>query len=289
MRIDGREGSQNIEDRRGSSFGGGGGKKGGIGGLIIVAIVTYVMSGGDMGAVFNAVVSNANQSVPTQTQHQTTSAHDDQYAKLVSVVLKDTEDIWTQTLKKYGIRYHKPKLVLFRGSTHSGCGQAQKAMGPFYCSADQKIYIDLSFYDELQQRFGAKGDFAQAYVIAHEVGHHVQDELGILQKVHKMQRQVSKKEANRLSVKLELQADCFSGVWARLDEDKNHILERGDIDEAMNAASQIGDDTLQKRAQGYIVPDSFTHGTSRQRREWFYRGFNTGNIEACNTFKASSL
>jgi predicted metalloprotease len=213
------------------------------------------------------------------------SNHDREYSQLVSVVLKDTEDIWTQNLAKYGVRYHKPKLVMYRGATSSGCGTAQSAMGPFYCPTDQKVYVDLGFFDELKYKFGAKGDFAEAYVIAHEVAHHVQNELGILPKVHKMQRRVSKAEANKLSVKIELQADCFSGVWARLDEEKNHILERGDIDEALNAASQIGDDTLQKKAQGYTVPDSFTHGTSKQRREWFYRGFETGDIKACNTFK----
>ena len=279
MRLGGRGGSDNIEDRRGSTRK----KVGGIGGILIAAIVTYVMSGGDMGAVLNSILSNAMQnSTTTQT---TASKHDKEYYKLVSVVLKDTEDIWTQNLAKYGVRYHKPKLVMYRGVTNSGCGTAQSAMGPFYCPNDQKIYVDLGFFDELKYKFGAKGDFAEAYVIAHEVAHHVQNELGILPKVHKMQRRVSKAEANKLSVKIELQADCFSGVWARLDEEKNHILERGDIDEALNAASQIGDDTLQKKAQGYTVPDSFTHGTSKQRREWFYRGFETGDIKACNTFK----
>jgi predicted metalloprotease len=279
MRLDGRGGSDNIEDRRGST----GKKVGGIGGILLAAVVTYVMSGGDMGAVLNSILSNAMQnSTTTQT---TTSKHDKEYSKLVSVVLKDTEDIWTQNLAKYGVRYHKPKLVMYRGVTNSGCGTAQSAMGPFYCPNDQKIYVDLGFFDELKYKFGAKGDFAEAYVIAHEVAHHVQNELGILPKIHKMQRRVSKTEANKLSVKIELQADCFSGVWARLDEEKNHILERGDIDEALNAASQIGDDTLQKKAQGYTVPDSFTHGTSKQRREWFYRGFETGDINSCNTFK----
>ena len=279
MRLGGRGGSDNIEDRRGSTRK----KVGGIGGILLAAIVTYVMSGGDMGAVLNSILSNAMQnSTTTQT---TASKHDREYYKLVSVVLKDTEDIWTQNLAKYGVRYHKPKLVMYRGVTNSGCGTAQSAMGPFYCPNDQKIYVDLGFFDELKYKFGAKGDFAEAYVIAHEVAHHVQNELGILPKVHKIQRRVSKAEANKLSVKIELQADCFSGVWARLDEEKNHILERGDIDEALNAASQIGDDTLQKKAQGYTVPDSFTHGTSKQRREWFYRGFETGDIKACNTFK----
>ena len=279
MRLD-REGSSNIEDRRSSS---GARKIGGIGGLIFTAVVTYVMTGGDMGAVLNSVLSNAtSSSTVTQTR---ASSHEREYGKLVSVVLKDTEDIWTKNLARYGVRYHKPKLVMYRGSTRSGCGTAQSAMGPFYCPVDQKVYLDLGFFDELKNKFRAKGDFAEAYVIAHEIGHHVQNELGILPKVHKLQRQVGKVEANHLSVKIELQADCFSGVWARLDEEKNHILERGDIEEALYAASRIGDDTLQKQAQGYAVPDSFTHGTSKQRQEWFYRGFNSADIKACNTFK----
>ena len=286
MRIDGREGSDNIEDRRGSS---GVKKVGGIGGILLAAIVTYFMSGGDMGAVLNSILSNAMQNTTSTTSHTRPSSQEQQYSKLVSVVLKDTEDVWTQTFAKYGMKYHKPKLVMYRGVTNSGCGTAQSAMGPFYCPTDHKVYLDLGFFDELKRKFGAKGDFADAYVIAHEVGHHVQNELGILPKIHKMQQRVSKVEANKLSVRLELQADCFAGVWARLDEEKNHILERGDIDEALNAASQIGDDTLQRKAQGYVVPDSFTHGTSRQRREWFYRGFNSGDINSCNTFKVKSL
>jgi predicted metalloprotease len=286
LRIDGREGSDNIEDRRGS-FGRSSKKVGGIGGIVLVAAIAYFTSGGDMNAVLNAVVSNTTGS-GSATQYHTTqsSTHEKRYAKLVSVVLKDTEDIWSQYLQKYGVHYRKPILVMYRGSTHSGCGEAKSAMGPFYCPADQKVYLDLGFFDELQQKFGAKGDFAEAYVIAHEIAHHVQDELGILSKVHKLERRVSKKEANRLSVKTELQADCFSGVWAKLDERRNHILEKGDIDEALNAATQIGDDTLQKRAQGYVVPDSFTHGTSQQRKSWFYRGFKSGDIRSCDTFKA---
>jgi len=282
LKIDGRDGSDNIEDRR-SSRRSGGKKIGGLTGVIVVGLIAYVTSGGDMGAVLQAVLSNATTS--TQTTAAQPSAQEGQYTKLVSVVLKDTEDVWSDYLNKYDISYKKPKLVLYRGSTTSGCGAAQSAMGPFYCPADQKIYLDLGFFDELQRHYGAKGDFAEAYVIAHEVAHHVQNELGILPKVHKAKRSLSKKEANKLSVKTELQADCFSGVWARLDEDKNHILDAGDIDEALHAATQIGDDTLQKKAQGYVVPDSFTHGSSKQRREWFYRGFQSGDIRKCDTFK----
>ncbi len=288
MRLDGREESNNIEDRRTSSprFS----KKTSLSSLIIIALITYFMSGGDINAVLHAVLSNAaGENTTLATQHTKISNNDNRYVHLVSVVLKDTEDIWTQELAKYKIHYHKPKLVLFRGATRSACGTAQSATGPFYCSADQKIYLDVSFFDELHNRFGAKGDFAEAYVIAHEVAHHVQDELGILQKAHQQQSHLTHTKANKISVKIELQADCLSGVWAKLDEQKNHILEAGDIDEALHAATQIGDDTLQKKAQGYVVPDSFTHGSAKQRKAWFYRGFQSGNINSCNTFAAKNL
>ena len=279
MKWEDREGSENIEDRRSSS---GAKKAGGIGGIIIAAVITYIMSGGDMGAVLKSIISNSVSQPSTHVQQPT--QHEQKYAKFVSVVLKDTEVVWSNYFKHLGLRYKKPILVMYRGYTTSGCGAAQSAMGPFYCPVDQKVYLDLNFFDELQKRFHAKGDFAQAYVIAHEVGHHVQNLLGILPKVHKKQQYLSKKEANALSVRTELQADCFAGVWAKWDEKLNHILEPGDIDEALNAANQIGDDTLQKNAQGYVVPDSFTHGTSKQRKEWFYRGFESGNIKDCNTF-----
>ncbi len=281
MKWEDREGSDNIEDRR--SFGGGK-KVGGITGIIVAAVITYIMSGGDIGAVLNTVLSNTMSQTTTTKSYKPTE-QEQKEARFVSVVLKDTEDVWTAYFKKLGLHYQKPKLVLYRGHTTSGCGQASSAMGPFYCPADKKVYLDLDFFDELQKRFHAKGDFAQAYVIAHEVGHHVQNLLGILPKVHQKQRYLSKTEANKLSVKTELQADCFAGVWAKWDEQLHHILDRGDIDEALNAATQIGDDTLQKNAQGYAVPDSFTHGTSKQRREWFYKGFDTGDIKECNTFK----
>ena len=281
MRWEDREGSSNIDDRRASS---GAKKAGGIGGILIAAVITYVMSGGDMGAVLNSVLSNSMSSATTSSSSHV-SQDEDRNSRFVSVVLKDTEDVWSQLLPKYGVKYKKPLLVMYRGSTTSGCGGASSAMGPFYCPVDQKVYLDLSFFDELKQKFRAKGDFAEAYVIAHEIGHHVQNLLGILPKVHQKQRTLSKKAANALSVKTELQADCFSGVWARYDEQLHHVLQRGDIEEALNAAEQIGDDTLQKNAQGYAVPDSFTHGTSKQRKEWFYRGFNSGNLNSCNTFK----
>ena len=281
MRWEDREGSSNIDDRRASS---GAKKVGGIGGIIIAAVITYVMSGGDMGAVLNSILSNSMLSTTTSSSSHV-SQNEERNSKFVSVVLKDTEDVWSQVLPKYGVKYKKPILVMYRGSTTSGCGGASSAMGPFYCPVDQKVYLDLSFFDELKRKFGAKGDFAEAYVISHEIGHHVQNLLGILPKVHQKQRVLSKKAANALSVKTELQADCFAGVWAKYDEQLHHVLQRGDIDEALNAAKQIGDDTLQKNARGYAVPDSFTHGTSKQRKEWFYRGFNSGNLNSCNTFK----
>ena len=281
MRWEDREGSNNIDDRRASS---GVKKVGGIGGIIIAAVITYFLSGGDMGAVLNSIISNTISS-PSTSSYSHVSKNEQRNARFVSVVLKDTEDVWSSVLPKYGIRYKKPILVMYRGATRSGCGGASSAMGPFYCPVDQKIYLDLSFFDELKDKFGAKGDFAEAYVIAHEIGHHVQNLLGILPKVHQRQRMLSKKAANALSVKTELQADCFAGVWARYDEQLHHILQKGDIEEALNAAKQIGDDTLQKNAQGYAVPDSFTHGTSKQRMTWFYRGFDSGDINSCNTFK----
>ncbi len=281
MRWEDREGSNNIDDRRTSSSVK---KVGGIGGILIAAVITYVMSGGDMGAVLNSVLSNSISSTTTSSSSHI-SKDEQRNAKFVSVVLKDTEDVWSAVLPKYGVKYKKPVLVMYRGSTTSGCGGASSAMGPFYCPVDQKVYLDLGFFDELRQKFHASGDFAEAYVIAHEVGHHVQNLLGILPQVHKKERMLSKKAANALSVKTELQADCFAGVWAKYDEQLHHVLQKGDIQEALNAAEQIGDDTLQKNAQGYAVPDSFTHGTSKQRMNWFYRGFNSGNLNSCNTFK----
>ncbi|MEM9682378.1 MAG: neutral zinc metallopeptidase, partial [Pseudomonadota bacterium] len=208
----------------------------------------------------------------------------------VAVVLADTEDVWHDLFpKNFNRAYQEPRLVLFEGGVRSACGFAQSAVGPFYCPGDQKVYLDLNFFRTLQQRFDAPGDFAQAYVIAHEVGHHVQTLLGLLQKVQQAQSRLPKAEANELSVRIELQADCLAGVWANQAERSKAILEEGDIEEALNAASAVGDDTLQKQAQGYVVPDSFTHGTSAQRQRWFKRGFDTGQPNACDTFNAKSL
>ncbi len=206
----------------------------------------------------------------------------------VGRVLKDTEDIWTKVFQGHNLKYREPKLVMFRGSTQTACGRGQAAMGPFYCPLDQKVYIDLAFYDDLRTKFGADGDFAQAYVIAHEVGHHVQNLTGILPKFNQARQNMSEEEANAMSVRVELQADCFAGVWAHYTEQKG-LLEQGDVDEALNAAQRIGDDTLQKRMQGYVVPESFTHGSSAQRVRWFKRGIDSGLIGQCDTFAASAL
>jgi hypothetical protein len=210
-------------------------------------------------------------------------------AAFVSTVLADTEDVWTAQFKAQGATYREPKLVLFRGATQTACGAGQAAMGPFYCPGDQKLYIDLGFYETLTKRLGAPGDFAQAYVIAHEVGHHVQHLLGLTDKVDSMRRRVGQVQANDLSVRLELQADCFSGVWAHHAQRSRQILEKGDIEEALNAAAQIGDDTLQRKSQGTIVPESFTHGSAAQRSGWFKRGLSSGRMGDCNTFDANRL
>ncbi|MBD0331242.1 MAG: neutral zinc metallopeptidase, partial [Chitinophagaceae bacterium] len=215
-------------------------------------------------------------------------AAEDQQAKFVKTVLAETEDVWHQIFSQMGRNYEEPTLVLFNGSTQSGCGFASSATGPFYCPGDQRLYIDLSFYNELQNRFGAPGDFAMAYVVAHEVGHHIQNLLGTSDKMARLRQQLSEGEYNKYSVRLELQADFLAGVWAHYEQGKN-ILERGDIEEALNAANAIGDDRLQKEAQGYVVPESFTHGTSAQRMYWFKKGFETGDIEQGDTFNATDL
>jgi hypothetical protein len=214
---------------------------------------------------------------------------EDELADFVSVILADTEDTWQAVFNAAGSSYREPRLVLFTGSVRSACGMAGAATGPFYCPADEKVYIDLSFYDELQNRFNAPGDFAQAYVIAHEVGHHVQNLLGISDEVSRARAQADKVTANRLSVMLELQADCFAGVWAARAQKARQILEQGDIEEGLNAAAQIGDDRMQRRAGGFVVPDSFTHGSAKQRQRWFRQGLSSGDVERCNTFEAASL
>ena len=276
--------SSNIEDRRGgnSSLVVGGG---GLGALVLALVVT--MLGGDPSIVLDQVAQSPSQS---QTSSRQTSPAEDELAEFTSIVLADTEDTWHQIFREeIGQPYQEPALVLFSGSVQSGCGAAQSAMGPFYCPADQKVYIDLSFYNDLKSRHQAPGDFAQAYVVAHEVGHHVQNILGISNQVRQLQSRASKAEANQLSVRLELQADCFAGVWANRADKARDILESGDIEEALNAASQIGDDRLQEQSRGFVVPESFTHGSSAQRVRWFRQGLATGNIEQCNTFSGGQV
>ena len=284
MRWQGRRESDNVEDRRGQSgspMGGGGGfrlpsGKGGIVLLIIVLVAGYY--GVDLtGMLTGEPVSQQ------QTTQRSISPQDEEAAKFTKVILADTEDTWGAIFKDMGRQYPQPKLVMYRGATRTACGTGQAVMGPFYCPADSTVYIDLSFYDEMRNKLGAGGDFAQGYVIAHEVGHHVQKLLGIESKVRQLQQNASQAEANRLSVKMELQADCFAGVWG-YNMQKQDYMETGDLQEALNAAEAIGDDRLQQQSQGRVVPDSFTHGTSQQRYSWFKRGFDSGDPAQCNTF-----
>lgn len=257
---------------------------GGLGLLLLVGVGLFL--GVDPGMLME-VVQTQQQGSATPAPSRT--GLEDEQAEFVSVVLADTEDTWGSLFGAAGQPYRKPTLVLFTGAVRSACGFAQAAMGPFYCPADQKVYIDLSFYADLKERFHAPGDFAQAYVIAHEVGHHVQNLLGILKKVQEVKQGVSQAQANALQVRVELQADCFAGIWAHFSNEKWGIIQPGDVEAAMRTAAAIGDDTLQKRARGYVVPDSFTHGTSEQRQRWFNVGLKSGNVAACNTFKAQQL
>jgi predicted metalloprotease len=276
----GRRESSNVDDRRGLG-GGGMAVGGGIGGLII-AIIYYFLSGGSG----NAPDQNGGPLQQPAPVSQEQKAAEDQLASFSKVVLADTEDVWTKLFSEQGKNYVDPRMVLFTGSDQSGCGFASAATGPFYCPADSKVYLDLSFFQELQERFNAPGDFAMAYVIAHEVGHHVQHLLGISGKVDQMRGRLSETEMNKLSVRLELQADFFAGVWAHHAQKMKQILQDGDVDEALNAANAIGDDRLQKQSQGYVVPDAFTHGTSEQRMYWFKKGFQTGDMSQGDTFNS---
>lgn len=274
MKWQGRQGSGNVEDRRGMSTGRmvlGGGV-----GTIIIAIIVLLL-GGDPSQLLNMQGG-------TETEQVSTTAEEDQMAQFVSVVLKDTETVWGKIFEQSGSTYRQPSLVLFRDQVESACGFASAASGPFYCPEDQKVYIDLSFCEQLKTKFGAYGDFAVAYVIAHEIGHHVQNQLGILEEVQNKRSQLSEKKSNQLTVRLELQADFLSGMWAHYADAMLNTLEAGDIEEAMNAAAAVGDDNLQMKYQGKIVPDAFTHGTSEQRREWFRRGYETGDMEKGDTF-----
>jgi predicted metalloprotease len=260
---------------------------GGIGVIVLALIATFLGIDPSLILEQGGSISNAPQtSYPTSSSRQ---GGNDQMTDFVSVVLADTEDTWHELFQQMGSTYREPKLVLFSGAVQSACGFAQAAMGPFYCPNDQKVYIDLSFYQDLKQQHHAPGDFAQAYVIAHEIGHHVQNLVGISTKVSALQSRVGEAEANQLSVRLELQADCFAGIWAYHANRTRQILESGDVEEALNAASSIGDDRLQREARGYVVPESFTHGSSAQRVRWFKRGLETGNLSRCNTFESAKL
>jgi predicted metalloprotease len=279
MRWAGRRASSNVEDRRGIRFKGAGGI--GIGTVVLALIAIYF--GQDPSVVLQSVQPGQQaEQVPYEE-----SAEEAQLREFVSVVLAETEDTWGALFANAGSTYQEPTLVLFSGAVESACGFAQAAVGPFYCPADQRVYIDLSFYRDLQARFGAPGDFAQAYVVAHEVGHHVQTLLGISQRNMAARQRASEAEANALSVRQELQADCFAGIWAHHADRSRHLLETGDIEEALNAASAIGDDRLQQRSRGYVAPESFTHGSSEQRVRWFKRGFESGTVNECDTFDQS--
>ena len=294
MRLDGERESENVEDLRGGGGGRGGGFRigGGRGiglGTIAIALVAGWIFGINPLAILG-MVDGGGLEQPTQQQAPAQPASSDEpMVRFVKQVLGSTEDVWTVQFQQAGSTYQAPKLALFRGAVPTACGQGQSAMGPFYCPGDRKVYLDLDFYEVMKSRLGAPGDFAQAYVIAHEVGHHVQNLMGITDKVDSMRGRVSEAQQNALSVRLELQADCFAGVWANHADATRQILEQGDVEEALNAASQIGDDALQRKSQGTIVPESFTHGTSAQRVAWFKRGLQTGSVQQCNTFEARSL
>ena len=295
MKWEGNRESDNVDDRRDSSGGGGG-----LGGLLggrsigIGTIVVALVGGWVFGINPLTILNMLSGGAPTAQVAQPGPAHrppaDDRMGKFVSTVLADTEDVWKDVFAKGGATYKEPRLVMYRGQIGTGgCGAGQAAMGPFYCPADQKVYIDLAFYETLSKRLGAPGDFAQAYVIAHEVGHHVQNLLGISGKMDQMRGRVSKTEFNALSVRLELQADCFAGVWAHHAQNQRQILQQGDVEEAMNAAAKIGDDALARSSGGAVVPESFTHGSSAQRQRWFDNGLKNGSVKACDTFSAGNL
>lgn len=294
MKWEDNRSSSNIEDKRNNSAYGRNTRGGNM--MAILPIAKFLL-GSKIGRIILGIgviayfmgfnpLSLLNQQAVSSSQTQIVNQKDDdRSAKFVSAVLAQTEDIWHEVFKNYGAIYEEPKLVLFRGSVKSACGFASSQTGPFYCPSDKKVYLDLSFFDQLDKKLNAPGDFAQAYVIAHEVGHHVQNLVGTLDKVHKSkQNSKSDKQSNELQVKVELQADCYAGLWANFSKNRFDSLEEGDIEEALNAASAIGDDTLQKNARGYVVPDSFTHGTSSQRMTWFKKGFQKATLEACNSF-----
>jgi predicted metalloprotease len=296
----GRRQSDNVEDARGQGGGGmpgGFGRNsgpiripigrsasgGGISGIIILVILFFVLRACGIDPMQILTGGDGTSTPGGGTVSETSPPASDEMKQFVSTVLAETEDTWNGIFQAEGLKYEEPTLTLFSGSIRSACGSASAAAGPFYCPSDRKVYLDTNFFDQLANQFGASGDFAEAYVIAHEVGHHVQNLIGVLPKFNQMRQQVSEAEANQMSVRIELQADCFAGIWGRFTDQKG-ILEQGDLEEALNAARQIGDDTLQKKMQGYVVPESFNHGTSQQRMTWFKRGFDSGKLSACDSF-----
>jgi uncharacterized protein len=296
MRMDNEQESRNVEDRRGSGLPVSRGVAGGGIGMIILLLAALffgfdpsVLMGGMSGGGDVPQSQVTQRPVPGQGGQAQRSPADDEMRSFISKVLGSTEHTWNQIFARNGKQYQAPTLVLFTGQVQSACGFAQAASGPFYCGSDQKVYIDLAFYRELRERFKAPGDFAQAYVVAHEIGHHVQNQLGIMQKVQSMQSRVQQEESNQLSVRLELQADCFAGVWAHTAHRDRKILEEGDVEEGLNAAAQIGDDSIMKRTRGYVVPEGFTHGSAAQRQRWFRRGLESGDMRQCDTFSTRQL
>jgi predicted metalloprotease len=288
MKWEGQEQSNNVEDRRGQGGGMGGIRLGGRGiglGTIVIAVLASWIFGINPLTILGILGGSGDAPMVQQAPAKAPPANDPQ-AAFVSTVLRDTEVVWGKVLQSSGLKYTNPKLVLFRGATPTACGTGQSAMGPFYCPGDEKVYLDLNFFDTLKSRMGAPGDFAQAYVIAHEIGHHVQDLMGITQKVDGMRGRIPEVQMNQLSVRVELQADCFAGLWAHHSQQGKGWLDASDIDEAMNAASRIGDDALQRQSQGMVVPESFTHGSSAQRVSWFKRGLQSGAVAQCDTFNA---
>ena len=289
--------SDQVEDRRSSSgggmFGGGGRRTGGrnfgLGTIVIALLAGWIFGINPMTIL--GVLGGAGDLTQTQSAPASAPAGrpTDEMGQFVAAVLGGTEDVWMAVFQQSGSQYQKPRLVLFRGAVPTACGTGQSAMGPFYCPGDQKVYIDLSFYETLRSQLGAPGDFAQAYVIAHEVGHHVQNLMGLTQQMEQSRQRVSEREYNALSVRLELQADCFAGIWAHHNHKSNAILEPGDVEEALNAAAAIGDDAIQRKSQGQVVPDSFTHGSSEQRQRWFHKGLETGSVKACDTFNTRQI
>lgn len=281
MKWKGRAKSSNVEDRRGRGVGGA--AIGGLGGFGIIIMIIYALLGGNPGDIMQSIDPGQTQNVPYEATQE-----EEELAEFVSVVLADTEVVWNDIFADLGKEYDEPKLVLFTGSVQSACGVAGASTGPFYCPGDKNVYIDLSFYNELKTQFKALGDFAMAYVIAHEVGHHIQNELGIIAQMDEIRGKVSKEEYNKYNVRLELQADYLAGVWANHVQGQN-LLEEGDLEEALTAASAVGDDRIQMQSQGYVVPDSFTHGTSEQRKRWFYKGYEAGDLSQWDTFSANEL